>query len=52
MAFCRALAVDEVLKIIQLERPRFERAMLVRAQVIKPHTIGVQLAVFGLDVNK
>ena len=52
MAFCRALAVDEVLKIIQLERPRFERAMLVRAQVIKPHTLGVQLAVFGLGVNK
>lgn len=52
MAFCRVLAVDEVLKIIQLERQRFEGEILVGAQVIKPHTLGVHLAVFGLGVNK
>ena len=46
------IAGHEVFHVIQFQRPRLQREMLVGAQVVEPNALGVNLAVLGFGIKK
>ena len=52
VAVLRLVAGDEILQVVKFQRAGFQREMVVGAQVIKPHVLGMHLAVFRLGIKK
>lgn len=48
VAVFRVVAGDEILQVIGFQRAGFELEMLVGAQGVEPHALGMHLAVFLL----
>ena len=46
VAVFRVIAGDEILQVIELQGARLQREMLVGAQVVKPHALGMHAPIF------